>query len=235
VNLSKLAELLADREQDLGSFLTADPRGKQIPAYLSKLAERLLAERGNSLAELETLRGKIDHIKRVVSMQQSFAKVGGVEETARVADLVEDALRMNSTSLQRHGIEVIRDYDEVPELNTDKHKILQILVNLVRNAKDACAASERPDKRITLRVADAGDQIHVSVADNGVGIAPENMTRIFAHGFTTKQDGHGFGLHGGALAAQDLGGSLCAASDGTDRGAVFTLALPLAMPQRARA
>jgi two-component system NtrC family sensor kinase len=235
VNLSKLAELLADREQDLGSFLTADARGKQIPAYVGKLAERLLAERGNSLAELETLRGKIDHIKRVVSMQQSFAKVGGVEETARVADLVEDALRMNSTSLQRHGIEVIRDYDEVPELNTDKHKILQILVNLVRNAKDACAASERPDKRITLRVADAGDQIHVSVADNGVGIAPENMTRIFAHGFTTKQDGHGFGLHGGALAAQDLGGSLCAASDGTDRGAVFTLALPLAMPQRARA
>jgi two-component system NtrC family sensor kinase len=233
VNLSRLAGLLAEREQDLGTFLTTDPRGKQIPAYLKKLAEQLLTERGNSLSELKTLRGKIEHIKRVVTMQQSYAKVAGVEETTRVADLLEDALRMSSTSLQRHGVEVIREYGDVPELSTDKHKILQILVNLVRNAKDACAASGRPDKRITLRLANDDERIKISVADNGVGIAPENMTKIFAHGFTTKQDGHGFGLHGGALAAQELGGSLTVASGGPDRGAMFTLELPLAVAQRA--
>jgi two-component system, NtrC family, sensor kinase len=235
VSLSRLAVLLAEREKDLGSFLTGDARGKQIPAYLKKLADQLLAERGHSLSELKTLRGKIEHIKRVVSMQQNYAKVAGVEETTKVADLLEDALRMNSTSLQRHGIDVVREYGDVPEINTDKHKILQILVNLVRNAKDACSASGRPDKRITLRVSNGDGHITISVADNGVGIAPENMTKIFAHGFTTKQDGHGFGLHGGALAAQELGGSLSAASDGPDRGALFTLDLPLAVPQRARA
>ncbi len=235
VNLSRLAVLLTEREQDLGSFLTGDARGKHIPTYLKKLAEQLLAERGHSLTELKTLRSKIEHIKRVVSMQQNYAKVAGVEETTRVADLLEDALRMNSTSLQRHGIDVVREYGDVPEINTDKHKILQILVNLVRNAKDACSASGRPDKRITLRVWNGNGRITISVADNGVGIAPESMTKIFSHGFTTKQDGHGFGLHGGALAAQDLGGSLSAASDGEDRGAVFTLELPVAVPQRARA
>jgi signal transduction histidine kinase len=235
VNLSRLAALLGEREQDLGTFLTNDERGRQIPAYVKKLADQMLGEREHSLSELKMLRGKIDHIKRVVSMQQSYAKVAGVEETANVADLVEDALRMNSTSLQRHDVDVVREYGEVPEINMDKHKVLQILVNLVRNAKDACAASGRADKRITLRVANGDGRIKISVADNGVGIAPENMTRIFAHGFTTKKDGHGFGLHGGALAAQDLGGSLSAASDGVDRGALFTLELPVVARERARA
>jgi signal transduction histidine kinase len=65
------------------------------------------------------------------------------------------------------------------------------------------------------------------VIDNGEGIAAENLTRIFAHGFTTKKDGHGFGLHSCVLAAREMGGSLLAASDGPGRGAAFTLVLPL--------
>jgi two-component system NtrC family sensor kinase len=63
-----------------------------------------------------------------------------------------------------------------------------------------------------------------------VGIAPENLTRIFSHGFTTRTDGHGFGLHSAALAAQQMGGRLTAQSDGPGRGATFTLELPVAAP-----
>jgi signal transduction histidine kinase len=160
-------------------------------------------------------------------VQQNYAKVGGINEPTNVVDVLEDAVRMSNASLQRHDVEIVRDYTEVPVLDTEKHKVLQILVNLVRNAKDACAATGRQDKRITLRVRDDDGYVRISVIDNGIGIAPENLTRIFAHGFTTKKDGHGFGLHSGALAARELGGALTLASEGTNCGATFTLELPI--------
>jgi C4-dicarboxylate-specific signal transduction histidine kinase len=109
----------------------------------------------------------------------------------------------------------------------EKHKVLQILVNLIRNAKYACDNSGREDKQITLRITHRDNRVNISVADNGIGIAAENMTRIFSLGFTTKKNGHGFGLHSGALAAKELGGKLVAFSEGTDRGATFTLELPI--------
>jgi C4-dicarboxylate-specific signal transduction histidine kinase len=109
----------------------------------------------------------------------------------------------------------------------DKHKILQILVNLIRNAKYALDDGSPAEKKMILRVAANGDrQVKISVADNGVGIPAENLTRIFGHGFTTRKDGHGFGLHSGAMTAKELGGSLTAHSDGPGKGAAFTLEIP---------
>ena len=101
-----------------------------------------------------------------------------------------------------------------------------MLVNLVRNAKHACQDSDLADRRLTVRVANGDGRIRITVIDNGIGIPPENLTRIFNHGFTTRKDGHGFGLHSGALAAKEMGGLLTAHSDGPGRGATFTLQLP---------
>ena len=148
-----------------------------------------------------------------------------------IPDLVEDSLRMNLGSMSRHGVEVIRDFEKVPPVNVEKHKILQILINLLRNAKNACDESGRADKRLTVRVRNGRERLKISVIDNGVGIAPENLTRIFNHGFTTRKDGHGFGLHSGALAAREMGGSLTADSAGPGQGAAFTLELPLTAPE----
>lgn len=106
--------------------------------------------------------------------------------------------------------------------------MLQILVNLIRNAKYALTEADRPDKLMVLRAQMAGpNEFEISVIDNGAGIAPEHLPRIFAHGFTTRPDGHGFGLHSSALAARDLGGTLSVHSDGRGTGAAFTLKLPL--------
>jgi signal transduction histidine kinase len=225
-NLAKVVTLLREHEGDLGTFLTRDPRGSQLPGYLAQLADHLAAEQADALDELAQLQKNIEHIKDIVSMQQSFAKVCGLVETARVTDLVEDALRMNASSLARHDIEVIREFDDVPPVTVEKHKVLQVLVNLVRNAKHACDDSGRPDKRLILRVTRGPDRVRIAVADNGVGISPENLVRIFSHGFTTKKDGHGFGLHSGALAAREMGGSLNVQSHGLGHGATFTLELP---------
>jgi signal transduction histidine kinase len=226
-NLSKVVALLQEHEADLGPFLTSDSKGKQLPGYLAQLAEHLAGEQTAALHELAQLQKNIEHIKDIVTMQQSFAKVSGVTETLPVTDLVEDALRMNSSSLLRHDIQVIREFEPVAPIMVEKHKVLQILVNLVRNARHACEDSGHQQKRLLLRVINGHDHVRIAVTDNGVGIPPENLTRIFAHGFTTKKDGHGFGLHSGALAAREMGGSLSVQSEGTGRGATFTLELPL--------
>jgi signal transduction histidine kinase len=151
-------------------------------------------------------------------------------------DLVEDALRMTADSLARCGVSIRKEFQPVPPVRVDKHKVLQILINLLRNAKYAMDAARRPDKVLTLGMALNGeDRIKITVRDNGVGISPDHLTRLFQHGFTTRKDGHGFGLHSGLLAAKELGGALYAASQGLGQGALFTLELPLAPGQPAPA
>ncbi|MBI3418232.1 MAG: PAS domain S-box protein [Verrucomicrobia bacterium] len=226
-SLARVVTMLREHETDLGAFITTDPKGKQVPAFLATLAEYLGNEQTTLLKELANLQKYIEHIKDVVDMQQSYATVSGVTETVNIAELLEDTLRMNASSLMRHDIQVVREFAEVPPLTVDKHKVLQILVNLVRNAKQACDESGREEKILTLRVAGTGEHVRISVSDNGVGIPPENLTRVFNHGFTTKKDGHGFGLHSGANAAKEMGGSLSVVSEGSGRGATFTVELPL--------
>ena len=225
-NLPMVVALLNEHTGDLGAFLTCHPKGKKLLVYLTKLSEHLASEQSAALKELSQLQKYIEHIKDIVTMQQSFAKVSGVTETLQASDLVEDALRMNASSLSRHDIQVIKQFDTVPPIITQRPKIMQILVNLVRNAKHACEESGLPEKRMTLRISNEIDRVRISVSDNGVGISPENLNRIFAHGFTTKKDGHGFGLHSGALAAKEMGGALSVQSDGVGKGANFTLELP---------
>jgi signal transduction histidine kinase len=162
-------------------------------------------------------------------MQQAYARRCGVLEKVSVVDLVEDGVRMNAGALTRHQVTLNRDYRDKPEITVDKHKVLQILVNLIRNAKYACDESGQADKLVTVRIeADAFlGVVRIAVKDNGVGISPETMGRLFTHGFTTRKSGHGFGLHSAALAATELGGTLTAASDGVGQGATFELTLPL--------
>ena len=161
-------------------------------------------------------------------MQQSYAKVSGVVEKTWVVDLIEDALRLNGGALVRHDVQVIRDYPaQAIEITVERQTVLQVLVNLIRNAKYACDESGRQDKHLTIQVRNGDGRVQIAVMDNGVGIPAENMTRIFNHGFTTRESGHGFGLHSAALAAKEMGGALSAHSDGPGQGATFILDLPL--------
>ncbi len=226
-NLSKVVALLREHETDLGAFLTSDPRGKQVPAYLGQLADHLVGEQAAALTELAHLQKNIEHIKDVVTAQQSGAKGVGKPETLPVTDLVEDTLRMDSDSQASRDIQVIKQFEVVPFITVEKHKVLQILVNLLRNAKQACQESDRADKQLTLRVTHGDGRVRIAVSDNGVGISPANLAHIFAHGFTTKKQGHGFGLHSAALAAKEMDGSLSVRSEGLGKGATFTLELPV--------
>lgn len=231
--VGKLSDLLQEQAENLPEFFRADPRGKQLPTYLQSLAKLLTTEQGTLLAEADSLRRNIEHIKSIVAMQQSYAKVSGVAEPVPVIELVEDAIRMNASGIARDDLELVRDFQATPTVATEKHKVLQILVNLLRNARHACEEAARKPKRITVSVVTHGRGVKIAVSDTGVGIARENLTRIFAHGFTTKKHGHGFGLHSGAIAAKELGGALTARSDGPGTGATFVLELPYAQDAKA--
>jgi PAS domain S-box-containing protein len=230
-SLGKVAALLRQHTADLAAFISSDERGKHLPVYLAEVSGQLITDQGATLQELDFLRKNVEHIKEIVVMQQSYARLVGVPEKLAVASLVDDALRMNAGAFNRHGVGVKCEFEDVPEIIAEKHKILQILINLLRNAKYACEASDRPDKQVTVSIRNTPDGVRLAVADNGIGIQPEHLARIFTHGFTTKKDGHGFGLHSGALAARDMGGALRVDSAGRGHGATFTLELPLKSPE----
>ena len=230
-SLAKAVALLREHKDDVGEFLTNDPKGKQLPAFFEGLSEQLTREQAALATETQSLQQNIEHIKQIVSMQQSFAKVSGARENLAPHELVEDALRISSGALSRHHIEVVREFETVPPVLVDRHLVLQILVNLVSNAKHALDHRNK-GRRLTLRVKVGERGVRVEVTDNGAGIVPENLTRIFQHGFTTKKTGHGFGLHSGANAAKEMGGSLTVQSDGPGTGATFILELPISENSR---
>lgn len=227
-SLARALKLLDDHRDELGPYLTADPKGKLLPGFLQQVAQALAEEREAMLKELDALSTSVKHAKQVVATQQSYARGSSLVEQVHVPELIEDALRIDTMALGAHDIRIVKQFDPVPELALDKHRVLLILVNLISNARHAVAAMPEVEHEIRIHVTLVGDTtLRISVSDNGEGIAPENLTRVFAHGFTTRKEGHGFGLHSCALAAIEMGGSLSCTSDGKGCGATFLLDLPL--------
>ncbi|PIB64783.1 DAHL domain-containing protein [Pseudomonas sp. 2822-17] len=230
LGLGKAMQLINEHTADLGTFLTQDEKGKLLPGYLNQLVEAIAIEQQGMADELAQLSKSVDHIKDIVSTQQSYAGASTLMEPVHISALMEDALRMNAGALSRHHVTVVKEYAQVPEIMADKHRLLLIMVNLISNAKYAMSnLTDRP-RQMTLAVQQLDDAtLQISVKDEGEGIPAENMTRIFTHGFTTRKEGHGFGLHSCALAAVEMHGQLSARSDGPGLGAVFTLTIPLTL------
>jgi signal transduction histidine kinase len=225
--LGKAVALMRDHNADLAGFLTTDARGKALPGYLDTLATTLANERESIDEELLRLTSGVTHIKEIVSAQQSLAGPSSVLEPIRLDELVDNALRMSGI-LGDNQVQVIRDVPDAGLLSLDRHRILLVLLNLIGNSIHAMKRNGARARELSLQaeVID-GQAVRIRVADNGEGIAPENLTRIFAHGFTTHVDGHGFGLHSSAAAAIEMGGTLIVHSDGPAAGATFTLQVPL--------
>ncbi|UMZ14675.1 GHKL domain-containing protein [Pseudomonas sp. MPFS] len=228
LGLGKAMQLVNQHSDDLGRFFCEDEKGKMLPGYLNQLVVAIADEQQSMGEELAQLSRSVDHIKEIVATQQSYAGASRLVEPLRVADLMDDALRMNSGALTRHQVTVIRDYTDVPPIMGDKHRLLLILINLISNAKYAMSSLDEHSRKLTLsaHVVD-GRTLRIRVKDEGEGITAQNLTKIFVHGFTTRKEGHGFGLHSCALAAIEMNGQLSVHSDGPGTGATFTLDIPL--------
>jgi two-component system, NtrC family, sensor kinase len=234
-DLALAAKMMLDHQADISRFLTDDERGRELPVYLNELARFLITEQEAMLHEMTTLTAAVEHIKRIVNAQKARSDARPFRERVNPVELVEEAIRLNVDSFERHRIQVIRRLDEVSEMDVDKHKVLQILINLISNAKNSVKQSTRPDRAITVTLESVQEQgverVRFSVADNGVGISAENLPRVFRFGYSTSPHGQGCGLHSAANMAKDMGGTLTAVSDGLDQGAVFVLDLPVVCQQ----
>ncbi len=224
---AQAAQLIEEHHENFGAYVSHDDRGRHLPQFLVSLSKHMNSMEATILGEVHSLAKCVDHVRDIVACQQLHAGSTEFVVETSVADLVEDALYMNRDSLTRHEIAINYAPLEMETLHVDKRKCLQILVNLISNAKDAIVATGRKDGKITLRVDQEDDKLLIFVMDNGIGISKENLTQIFVYGFTTRADGHGFGLHGSALAATEMDGKLSCHSDGHGKGATFTLELPL--------
>nr|WP_257461696.1 ATP-binding protein [Archangium lipolyticum] len=226
-HVGRVAQLLEQHQANLPVFLSQDERGRHLMPFLNGLGQNLLEERTEILSLLDDVGRYTEHIGDIVKMQQNYARTPRMHEPVNVAELLEDALRINAAGLTRHQVKVQRHLAALPPVMTDKHKMLMILVNLVSNAKYALDEAPLGERLLTVKLErTTADRFRIGIHDNGMGIAPEMLTRIFQYGFTTREEGHGFGLHSSALAAQEMGGSLTVHSEGPGRGATFTLELP---------
>lgn len=229
--VKRLAEMLDTHRDDMATFLASDARGSKLPAFVHQLADLLAAEHAFMRSELQSLAEAVEHIRFVISTQQVHGRNQGLVECVDPVAVMKQALGMTAASLRRRQVEVVETFEPIEPVPLYRHKILQILVNLLTNARHALDGhQDQPRMELTVaRVTTRqGERLRFRVADNGVGIAAENLERIFRFGFSTRRDGHGYGLHGSANLAREMGGELRAASDGPGRGAVFTLDVPIA-------
>lgn len=225
--LDQTTALLKSQGENVTRFLTEDPRGRLVPRLIIELGAQLATMRRELLKEADQLTQNVEHIKQIIAMQQNYAKAGGVIQRLNPVELFGESLRIAQASVNRHGVTIVREESQVCEMTTDRHQALQILVNFITNAVQAVKPRSAGERIVRLDLRQEGERIFFIVEDNGIGISKENMQKVFQHGFTTRKDGHGFGLHSGALAARNLGGQVSVHSDGPGQGSRFTLELPL--------
>lgn len=231
VHLRNLVELLREQGESLPDFLRHDERGAKILPFLEAVTAELSQQNENVRNSVALLRKDLGNVSQIISKQQSHAKFTGLVENLLYAECIEDVLSLRSFEIDRFKVIVQKFYQTGITLSTDRHKLLQIIINLISNAVQAMQQNTG-SRVLTLRLQRIGERILFSVQDNGIGISEEEMQQIFRYGYTTKKTGHGFGLHSCSLDAKLMGGQLSCSSDGRNKGATFVLDLPTVLPTR---
>ncbi len=228
--LCQATDLLKEHLPDNPEFFTTDSRGQALPGYLADLSRYLREEQGRLSETTSDMIQRIEHIRDMIMLQQMHSAVRPLLESLDLATVVDEAVRLEMSVYGSHQeIRIERQYADLPQVYLPRSLLLQILVNLVANACQAMAKTPDEARLLTLRVGPLGEEkVRISVEDNGCGIDARHLTKIFKQGYTTKKDGHGFGLHHASLLAADMGGELRAESDGLGKGARFMLDLPAA-------
>ena len=223
-NLTKVLALMEEHSDNIGEFITSDEKGKMLPEYLLKVGVTLKEEQDNSLKELSTLHNGINHIEEIIAVQQSYAGVSGLVEKIVLSDMMDDVLKMHSEMFRKYKIKITKNYSQTKSILIEKGKLIQVFVNLLKNAKESLETNDEKDRIITINISEYKQHQTVEITDNGAGISKDNLTKIFSYGFSTKKEGKGFGLHTSALAMTEMKGKLFAESDG--KGAKFIVSIP---------
>ena len=223
----KLAQLLAEHETRLGDLLDSAEKGRLIPKYTRGLGYELQAEHDKIREEVKELHKQLGSIKELIDTHQAEAKLGVQQEEVFLEDAIRDVLKLTSPDLLRNRILISKNIDQTAHSVYFNPSILRhILINIVKNAIEAMADADT-DRRITFTSRSGSNQnVILEISDTGPGIAREYRNRIFLYGFTTKQTGHGLGLHYCRGAMRESGGDLRVRGNEPSAGAAFILIFP---------
>lgn len=222
----KANELLRDNMDRLAEFISDDGKGRKLMQYYLKLEESLVEETQSIKREVKRLHEKIDVISDVITAQQSYAGLGTSTEAYSLELIIEDALTLESGLIDRYGINIIKQYQQIPPVLIQKTKLIHVLINLINNARDAMLDLPKEKRVLTIIIEPSDGMALLKIKDSGKGIPKEQLGKIFTHGFTTKKGGHGFGLHSSAGFISEMDGNIRVESDGAGKGATFIVELP---------
>ncbi|MCG8335434.1 MAG: ATP-binding protein [Proteobacteria bacterium] len=226
-NFSKVCQLIEEHADDLPSFFSAKDKGIKAIEYILKLDEAFAESYDEIGSNVDRLASKVDTITQVVVAQQNYAGNKFLIESLDISTILEDALSLVPSLFMEQSIHLEKNLEPVPEIKVPKIKLLHILVNILKNAAQALVDQSFGKKRIMIRLKHTDQRVVLEVTDTGQGIDPENLEKIFNHGFTTKEDGFGFGLHSCANYMAEMNGKISAYSDGPGKGATFRLEFPI--------
>jgi len=224
-NLDKLCVLLRENQHDLANFFKKDPRGVKVIDFMENLTQFHQEEQQKFADEIKVILKNVGTIKEIISTQQTMSKDLGMENLILINEIMDESLLIAGLSM-RDEITLEKHYGKLEPVLIDKVKLLQVLINLLHNAKDALFESSNPKKILAITTSAKNSKVTIEIKDNGIGIAAKNINKIFQHGFTTKASGHGFGLHTSALIVNELGGDIQVHGENSEKGATFILHLP---------
>lgn len=224
--LEDLYNLLKTNESNIDEFFTTNPKGKRVIEYIGKLSDEHKKNKQWLTKQTHLLQNYIEHIKQVVQDQNNLAKLGGVTDEVHVPDLVHEVITMYKNKISSNHILIKKEFEQTKTAYIDQVKVIQILINIVKNSIESLIESQPPNKIIQIKITDEKTHFAIIISDNGIGISTSALKKLFTVQFTTKKQGHGFGLHASAIAAEELGGKIYAMSDGTNQGATITLKIP---------
>lgn len=226
-DLSRALTIIREHGDDIPSFLNTSQKAEMLIRYLLKLDTLFGKYQIESIEHLDRLSLKVQMIADVIAAQQAFTMNSQYTRTADVHKLIEDALTMQSGSFEKYRITCKRVYGQLPEIQLQPNKFIHVIINILKNAEEAMFADTGRERIITIRTSATESFVQVEIKDTGHGVTKKEMEQIFTYGYTTKPDGHGFGLHSCANYITEMKGQIWAESEGHNTGTTLFIKLPI--------
>ena len=224
--LHKAAALVGEWADQPDHFFAVDPKGKLFPDFLGRLAGILEKERATLGGEIAKIDSKTQLMKDIIETQQTDAKLSS-PESQDLIQLIERAIGVQRDFIRERGVQIHKHYCCGKPVRASEAKLTHILINLLKNAVEAMEETAYDQRLIHLETGEDGDGcIFIRIRDQGMGMEKDVVDKAFTHGFTTKKNGHGFGLHYCAQAMEEMHGAIQVESPGRGKGTTFTLTFP---------
>ena len=230
-DFGRVADMLDAHSSNLGWYLSQDPKGKKIPNFLGRLSQGLLEKHSFTVQELNALQANLEQLEYLLVTGQGSNRAGGFRESAPFAGILDEVIVLHHDELDRLGVQVVRNYQAVPDGIMEVNALRPILLNIVRTAINAMRNLPGRPHCLTLHILPCPDReqfVRIQVVDTGVGIPVEMLTQVVSLGCSQDRAGTWLpNLYTSNLAAKELGGALRIWSEGIQQGTSLTLDLPV--------